>query len=241
MQNQDTVGAPASRPPAAAGPTILRLTINSFRGIDTFSWYPAAGVNVILGGGDVGKTTILDAIALLLSPTTAANLSDTDYHLRKTSDEFAIEAVMSLPQDGAINQQPKHLWPLEWNGTEPVVPSADADSIAPESPVYRLRVRGTADLELVHEILVAWLPAMILPAATAEQLLRLSLPRRRRLPRKSRSKRLDDVAESRRGSLFDASAWETARRQGRKLRAERPCTSPFDHHQEMAGPSDRRC
>lgn len=153
MQNQDTGGAPASKPPAAAGPTILRLTINRFRGIDTFSWYPAAGVNVILGGGDVGKTTILDAIALLLSPTTAANLSDTDYHLRKTSDEFAIEAVMSLPQDGAINQQPKHLWPLEWNGTEPVVPSADADSIAPESPVYRLRVRGTADLELVHEIL----------------------------------------------------------------------------------------
>jgi len=44
-------------------PLILRLTIERFRGIETLIWYPEPGVNVILGGGDVGKTTILDAIA----------------------------------------------------------------------------------------------------------------------------------------------------------------------------------
>jgi putative ATP-dependent endonuclease of the OLD family len=55
-------------PPSAA--TILRLTIERFRGIKSLSWYPSAGVNVVLGGGDVGKSTILDAIALLLAPPT---------------------------------------------------------------------------------------------------------------------------------------------------------------------------
>ena len=64
----------------ATAPAIYRLAIKCFRGIKTLSWYPAKGVNVILGGGDVGKTTILDAIGLLLSPTNPTTLSDTDYH-----------------------------------------------------------------------------------------------------------------------------------------------------------------
>lgn len=45
-----------SAPPALA---IYALTIERFRGITTLRWKPSRGVNVILGGGDVGKTTIL--------------------------------------------------------------------------------------------------------------------------------------------------------------------------------------
>lgn len=151
MHTPQAVAGPAAS--AAVIPRIRRLTVNRFRGIENFSWHPSAGVNLILGGGDVGKTTILDAIALLLSPTNAANLSDTDYFLRKIEDEFAIEAVMTLPQDGAINAQPKASWPWDWNGAEPVVPKLDDEGGTPSEPVYRFRVRGTADLELVYEIL----------------------------------------------------------------------------------------
>lgn len=43
-------------------PTIYKLTIERFRGIKHLSWQPARGVNLILGGGDVGKTTILNGI-----------------------------------------------------------------------------------------------------------------------------------------------------------------------------------
>ena len=39
-------------------------------------------MNFILGGGDAGKTTILDAIALLLSPTNPNVVPDTDYYGR---------------------------------------------------------------------------------------------------------------------------------------------------------------
>ena len=42
-------------------------------------------------------------------------------------------------------------WPWAWNGKEAVVPDPEAES-NPE-PVYRLRVRGTSDLELVHEVI----------------------------------------------------------------------------------------
>lgn len=79
-------------------------------------------VNVLLGGGDVGKTTILEAIGLLLNPTNSANIPDTDYHARNIQAGFTIEAVMSLPADGGINDQVKPSWPWQWNGSDAVVP-----------------------------------------------------------------------------------------------------------------------
>ena len=104
-------------------PTICRLKIERFRCIKDFTWHPAKGVNVILGGGDVGKTTILDAIALLLSPTNPATLSDTDYHAREVEAGFVIEAIVSLPLQSGINHQTKPSWPWEWYGGELKVPS----------------------------------------------------------------------------------------------------------------------
>src|SRR5258708_35146852 len=98
-----TIGYPPS-------PLIRRLTIERFRGIEGLVWYPAAGLNIILGGGDVGKTTILDAIALLLSPTNTVALSDADYLDRDVPKEFSVEAIMSLPEDCGISQQPKINW-----------------------------------------------------------------------------------------------------------------------------------
>ena len=153
MNNQEPVStSPSTAGSASTAPIIYHLAIKQFRGIKEFSWHPARGVNVILGGGDVGKTTILDAIALLLSPTNAANLSDTDYHRRDIEAEFAIEAILSLPPAGGINEQLKPSWPWEWDGKDAVVPSTDADSATKSEPVYRLRVRGTEDLELAFEI-----------------------------------------------------------------------------------------
>jgi predicted ATP-dependent endonuclease of OLD family len=74
-------------------PAIYELSIERYRGIPSLQWRPARGVNVILGGGDVGKTTILEAIALLLSPFNPANLSDPDYHDRKIDAGFSVEAI----------------------------------------------------------------------------------------------------------------------------------------------------
>jgi putative ATP-dependent endonuclease of OLD family len=137
---------------SASAPTIYQLVIERFRGIKALSWHPARGVNVILGGGDVGKTTILDAIALLFSPTNPTILSDTDYYARDENAGFAIEAVVALPSLSGINNQIKPSWPWDWNGSDAVVPSTEGEGTAKNNPVYRLRVRGTEDLELAYEI-----------------------------------------------------------------------------------------
>ncbi len=46
---------------------IYSLSIERFRGISSLKWQPARGLNIILGGGDAGKTTLLEAFALILS------------------------------------------------------------------------------------------------------------------------------------------------------------------------------
>lgn len=150
--------APTPEPPPpsialpSTAPVIYELTITRFRGIKALTWQPAKGVNLVLGGGDVGKSTILDAVGLLLSPTNAANLSDTDYYLRDVAAEFAIEATVSLPLEGMVNQQVKPAWPWTWNGSAAVVPNIEGEGPTTAEAVYRIRVRGTADLELAFEI-----------------------------------------------------------------------------------------
>ena len=132
-------------------PIIIRLTIERFRGVASFTWQPAKGTNIVLGGGDTGKTTILDAIALLLNPSSAATLGDADYFGRTVADGFKIEAVMSLPPELIAGQSHKPSWPWEWKDGK-VVPPALGDEGPVGDPVYILRVSGTPDLELLWEI-----------------------------------------------------------------------------------------
>ena len=136
--------------------TIRKLKIERFRGIEVLEWRPAPDTNLILGGGDAGKTTILEAVALLLSPSNSLVLSEADYWQRKVDAEFLIQAVIELPLSSEIAQQRKFTWPWEWDGSNAVVPTiSDGDLFDHdnETPVYCIQVRGTADLEVSWELI----------------------------------------------------------------------------------------
>jgi putative ATP-dependent endonuclease of OLD family len=146
----------ASNIAAISNPLIRRLTIQKYRGVQAFEWRPSEGLNIILGGGDVGKTTILEAISLLLSPTGSTTLSGADFLDCNIEQGFEIEAVMSVPETCGINQQSKQAWPWRWDGENPQVADlekGDGESTDIDTPVYRLRVSANADFELSYEIL----------------------------------------------------------------------------------------
>lgn len=132
---------------------ILRLSIERYRGIQNLVWRPGANSNVIIGGGDVGKTTILEAIGVLLAQTNSNTVFETDYYHRDTSLDFSIEGVIALPPTCGIEASSRTLWPWEWNGTDPVVPTLEGSEPNSSIPVYRIRARGTPEFDLVHEIL----------------------------------------------------------------------------------------
>lgn len=129
------------------------LEISRFRGIRSLLWRPAAGMNIIVGGGDVGKTTVLDAIALLLSPSNSFTVSEADFWMRETTEEFSISAVIGIPATSGISTQSSFAWPWEWDGKDAILPGAAESGSGISDPVYKIRVRGTPGLEIAWEIL----------------------------------------------------------------------------------------
>lgn len=59
---------------------IRKVEIANFRGIRQLVWRPGPGVNCLIGPGDSGKSTVLDAIDLCLGARRNAQFSDTDFY-----------------------------------------------------------------------------------------------------------------------------------------------------------------
>ena len=58
---------------------IRKIEITNFRGIQRLVWCPAPGINCLIGPGDSGKSTVLDAIDLCLGARRNIQISDADF------------------------------------------------------------------------------------------------------------------------------------------------------------------
>jgi energy-coupling factor transporter ATP-binding protein EcfA2 len=128
---------------------IRRLTIDRFRGLNHLEIFPGPRT-LIIGPNNAGKSTVLEALDLLLHhgigrPRPAP--SEVDYFGRDTDVEFLIEAVIGELTPTFSAEVRAHLegWRHEQHE---VVPETDGDGI---EPVVRVRVRGSSDLDAVHE------------------------------------------------------------------------------------------
>ncbi|MDP5451036.1 AAA family ATPase [Pseudomonas aeruginosa] len=58
---------------------IRKIEISNFRGIQLLTWCPTPGINCLIGPGDSGKSTVLDAIDLCLGARRNVQFSDADF------------------------------------------------------------------------------------------------------------------------------------------------------------------
>lgn len=70
------------------------LKIKNFRGISDFNQNFSKGITCIIGRGDSGKSTILDAITFVLSSNWSINIYDNDFHLSNINNPIVIEATL---------------------------------------------------------------------------------------------------------------------------------------------------
>jgi putative ATP-dependent endonuclease of the OLD family len=128
---------------------IRRLAISRFRGIEELVFDPGDRT-VILGPQNAGKSTVLEALDLLLHhgfgrprrPPT-----EVDYFRRSPANGFEIEAVLGDLTDEFLADVREHL--EGWNAeARELVPEPDGDGI---ERVVRVRVRGTPELTYAHE------------------------------------------------------------------------------------------
>jgi putative ATP-dependent endonuclease of the OLD family len=82
---------------------IRHLRIERFRGINTLNWQPFAGVNCLIGPGDSGKSTILEAIDLCLTPRRYALFGEADFYHLETRDPIIIEVTLGELEDAMLD------------------------------------------------------------------------------------------------------------------------------------------
>jgi hypothetical protein len=110
-------------------PRIRKVEIRNFRSIRSLDWLPSPGINCLIGPGDSGKSTVLDAIDLCLGARRLLSLSDTDFFGLDVTAPISISITLgSLPDQllglpaygdylrafdgttGAIEDEPRHGW-----------------------------------------------------------------------------------------------------------------------------------
>lgn len=84
-------------------PKIIFLKIENFRSIKEFSWKPNRGMNCLVGGGDSGKTTVLDAIDFCLGARRSAQFSDYDFHKTDTSEPIKILVALGALETSLLS------------------------------------------------------------------------------------------------------------------------------------------
>lgn len=82
---------------------IKLIKIENFRGIKSLEWRPSPGVNCLIGNGDSSKSSILDAIEIVLNPKYWARFSDTDFYNLDVSNSITIEVSIGNLSDDLKN------------------------------------------------------------------------------------------------------------------------------------------
>ncbi|MFI8616351.1 ATP-dependent nuclease [Acidovorax sp. NPDC077693] len=79
---------------------IRRLEIRNFRSIKSLEWAPSAGINCLIGPGDSGKSSILDAIDLCLGARRTVGFADTDFYGLVVTEPIVIAVTLGgLPDE----------------------------------------------------------------------------------------------------------------------------------------------
>lgn len=80
-------------------PRIRYLEIRNFRSIQRLDWAPSKGINCLIGPGDSGKSTVLDAIDICLGMRRGTSMGDMDFHGMNVEAPISISITLGgLPE-----------------------------------------------------------------------------------------------------------------------------------------------
>jgi hypothetical protein len=81
---------------------IRKIEISNFRGIQKMVWCPSSGINCLIGMGDSGKSTVLDAIDLCLGARRNVQISDADFYDLDITSPISITLTLGVLDDSMI-------------------------------------------------------------------------------------------------------------------------------------------
>jgi hypothetical protein len=123
---------------------IRAVEIKHFRGIKELVWHPSPGINCLIGPGDSGKSSILDAIDLCLGARRNMQFTDADFHQLNVETPVVITVTL-----GELNNGLKNLdaYGMFLRGFDPATKQIEDEPEKETETVLSLRLTVASDLE----------------------------------------------------------------------------------------------
>jgi len=108
---------------------IRHIEIQNFRTIKNLSWHPKPGLNCIIGPGDSGKSTLLDAIDLTLGARRSYSFNDADFYQLNTQVPLSITITLGDLEDELKSIESYGFFLRGYNATtQAIVDEPDSDT-----------------------------------------------------------------------------------------------------------------
>lgn len=132
---------------------IRNIKIQNFRGIKKLDWnLPEQNLFCLIGKGDSGKTTILEAIRYSFSPQWNLAFNDSDFYLCKTNDPILIEIIIGEIPDELCSEKKYGAHLRGWNNATFTLHDEPEDH---DEVVLSARLSVAKDLEPKWKIVTA--------------------------------------------------------------------------------------
>ncbi|WP_299550910.1 AAA family ATPase [uncultured Tateyamaria sp.] len=126
---------------------IRHISIQNFKGIKTLKWTSDSAFCCLIGSGDVGKTSILDAIEATLS-TRWITFAEADFVDCDTGNEILVEVTIGELSTELKSDERFGFYTRGWTSSGDVRDEPAGD----DEPVLTVRLSVDATLEPVWEL-----------------------------------------------------------------------------------------
>lgn len=128
---------------------IRLVEIRNFRGIRSLTWAPRPGLNSLVGPGDSGKSTILDAVDLCLGARRSVQFSDADFYGGDIGHPINVSITLGDLPAGMRSMEAYGQFVRGW---EPVLGMVEDEPGADLESVLTVTLVVEADLEPVWSL-----------------------------------------------------------------------------------------
>jgi len=138
------------------------VEIRNFRSIKELTWVPSPGINCLIGPGDSGKSTILDALDLCLGARRNATFTDADFHNLNVDEPITVLVTVGELEDSQKSFESYGLYLRGFNKETGEVE---------DEPGANLETVLTIKLEVQSDLEPSW--CLVSDRATAQEQSRL--------------------------------------------------------------------
>lgn len=123
---------------------IRQISISNFRCIEQLNWFPAAGINCLIGPGDAGKSSILDAIDFCLGARRMVQITDADFHGLNVATPIVIRVTIGDLSDALKSIE---TYGAYVRGFDPATQTIDDEPEAGKETVLTVQLTVGSDLD----------------------------------------------------------------------------------------------